>query len=204
MSICRGFWYEDGGNSISFDLDRGSWCRENYLGKDGGGRLSIPFDDELGKRLRARELKKSHNNHAFTNLAFFDEEIMHREMLRDILAKGPRVVETWHPGNLAFCRERNSIIFERYRSLVISHLTSLPGLTFIQPLRINREILRKRQSEFAGNGVDLHDFFWRVSEATESLAHEFGLQFLPPVQTDQADPVVCCETIISHLHPLPG
>lgn len=172
------------------------------LGKMVAERLSIPFDDELGKRLRARELKKNPHNHAFTLLPLFDEEIMHLEMLRDIRAKGPRVVETWHPGNLAFCRERNPIIFERYLSLVSSHLTSLPGLTFIQPLRINREILRKRQSEFSGNSVDIYDTFWRVSEATESFAHEFGLQFLPPVQTDQADSAVCCETIISHLYPL--
>lgn len=172
------------------------------LGKMLAERLNIPFDDELGKRLRTRELRKNLHNHAFTHLSFFDEEIMHLEMLRDIRAKGPRIVETWHPGNLAFCRERNSTTFERYRSLVSPHLTSLPGRTFIQPLRINREILRKRQSEFAENGVDLRNFFWRVSEATESLAHEFGLQFLSPVQTDLADPVVCCETIISHLHPL--
>lgn len=169
------------------------------LGQIVAARLGIAFVGEIGKALRMRELEKDRNHHALVPLPFFDEKIMRLEMRRDICVEGSRVIETWHPGNLAYCRERTPTVYRLYRSLIATHIASLPGKTFIQPLCVARHVARLRQTECGGTGEELHDFFWRVAEQAEIITHELGLHTLPPVNTDQASPKACSETIIFNL-----
>jgi len=88
------------------------------VGPHGAGKTTIAqristragwsFDDEIGGRLRRDALARCPGRHAQVADRRFDIEVSRRELARDAVHPCPRVIETWHPGNLAYVMERDS------------------------------------------------------------------------------------------------
>ena len=152
------------------------------LGERLAARLHLPFDEELGRALAADPAWRPAGATAADAAARFDEELFGRELSRD-LRRGaqPRVVETWHLGNLAYAARRSPEVVAAWRAQLRTHCGGQPAL--ILPLLAPREVLARRQNE-AG---DL-SFFIEVGEDARRWADALGLPCLPPVDTSQAPP----------------
>ncbi len=77
---------------------------KSTLGRSLAARLGWPFHDEVGWELaQGRGLDED----ATQPQIAFDEWVFSRERDRDRRAPADRVVETWHPGNLAYAGLRS-------------------------------------------------------------------------------------------------
>jgi len=78
---------------------------KSTLGRALAARLGWAFHEELGAVLaRARPAEQ----HAGCTQAAFDTAVTAAELARDAAwGDAPRVVETWHPGNLAYAARRS-------------------------------------------------------------------------------------------------
>ena len=80
---------------------------KSTIGRMLAAQLGWSFDLEIGEILRRECLAKDPTAHAGKPQPGFDREVTSREMCRDLLSTVPRVVETWHPGNLAYAQMRS-------------------------------------------------------------------------------------------------
>lgn len=167
------------------------------IGPHGAGKTTVArrvaetlgwrFDEEIGERLRRAALKKNPDAHALWPQAVFDEEVLASELARDVqIANIPgtvcRVVETWHPGNMAYASLRSSAVAENWAPMVRAAAQQTSGL-LVQPLCISEETLRRRQSE--PGPPDCARFFLAVGHKAELLAEEWGLRVARPLATDR-------------------
>jgi predicted ATPase len=167
------------------------------IGPHGAGKTTVArrvaealgwrFDDEIGERLRRAALKRDPDAHALRPQAMFDEAVLASELARDMeIASGPgtvcRVIETWHPGNMAYASLRSPAVAEHWVPMVRAAARQTPGL-LVQPLCISEETLRRRQSE--PGPPDCARFFLTVGQKAEILAEEWGLLVAQPLATDR-------------------
>lgn len=151
--------------------------------------LGWRFDEELGDRLRRQALAIDPAAHASRPQPGFDEQVLQSELERDtqMADGGPRIVETWHLGNLAYAKLRSphaaSRMADRVRTAIAR--SAERGL-IVQPLCITEATLRARQRE--PGPPDIAGFFLQVSELANRLAFELGLDVAPPLATDQLSP----------------
>ena len=132
--------------------------------------LGVPFHDEIGRRLAERRpagVTAAHAQEAF------DREVFAEELARDAAwSGGVRVVETWHPGNLAYAARRSP-------SVVASYLPLALGPAVVIPILVSPEVAAARQSE-PGDPA----FFREVGDAAQAWAHDLDLRVLDPVRND--------------------
>lgn len=150
-------------------------------------RLGWRWDDEIGARLRQTALSQDPAAHAARPQAEFDNDVLATEITRDARwadqnATTPRIIETWHPGNLAYATLRSPRVAEHWAPLVRA-ATRRPDKLLVQPLAISESTLRLRQTE--PGPPDCARFFLAVAEKARALAEEWGLVVAPPIQTDQ-------------------
>lgn len=157
--------------------------------------LGISFDCEIGKSLRRQVQRNDSGSHALCCDDRFDERVMLYELVRDFSSTRPRVIETWHPGNLAFAMERSPNVCNRYFSLLSDRLHDLRETTIVQSLVINAETALQRQSEHGDDAARLCEFFARVAQRTVSLVETFSLPMLPSLSTDDFPPEACAAEI---------
>jgi hypothetical protein len=153
------------------------------LGKALGDHLGWRFHEEIGRvlaenpRWRAPEITAAEAQQAF------DDEVFRRERRRDLTwsPEVPRLIETWHPGNLAYALARGSKISPRH----LDHLRTLRQRAQVAclPLLAPREVLQARQSEPGSL-----PFFLGIAGQAMALAEQLGLRILPPVWTHLAPP----------------
>lgn len=144
--------------------------------------LSLPFHEEIGRTLAEDPRWRPSGHTAAMGAERFDGELFRRERARDMSSLGlARVVETWHPGNLAFARRRSPTVVAAWWPLLQSALAELPVL--VQPLVASPETLAARQTEPG----DLR-FFLEVGLAAQEEAARLGLRCLPPLCTDESPP----------------
>lgn len=160
-----------------------------------GRRLGWRIDDEIGARRRAEAQRLDEDAHALASGSDFDRAVCDAELARDLAAMGPRVVETWHVGNLAYARERNpalaSELDPRLRCAV--EMVTTRGRLLVQPLVIDRPTAVARRSE---RGPDaLIDFFLAVGRRAEQIARGWGVAIAPPIRTDRCS-IEAAETMI--------
>jgi len=171
------------------------------LGRHIASALSWRFDEELGEQLRRRALARDAGAHAALAQPEFDRRVLQAELARDAhrAANRPRVIETWHLGNLAYARRRSPEVAAALGSRIEAAIrrTAKRGL-LVQPLRIDEKSLRQRQTE--PGPESLAGFFLQVAEEAERLAEELGLWVVPPLWTDQLSPEAALATMCS----LPG
>ncbi|MFZ5476826.1 MAG: AAA family ATPase [Myxococcota bacterium] len=164
------------------------------VGKSTVGRrlaraLGVPFHDEVGERL-ARATRPATATAGDPQEAL-DEAIFAAEFARDLAAgEAPRVVETWHPGNLAYAAARSPRVAEAW----LPRLRGALGQAICVPLRASPATLAARRHE-PGDPA----FFLAVGLAAEAWARSLGLPCTPPVHTDRGSPEDVVRAAIAHL-----
>jgi hypothetical protein len=159
-------------------------------------RLGWPFDDEIGKHLRLEALAADPGAHAFASQPDFDEKLFRMEMERDArAAPGARIVETWHPGNIAYAEARNPATVRAWWGS-LRERTCQPGV-LVQPLAIDRSTAISRCTEPGPD--DLVDGLLRVATRIVSIAGEWGLPLLPEIRTDRCTPEEAMDRIVAVL-----
>ncbi|HOU54433.1 MAG TPA: AAA family ATPase [Myxococcota bacterium] len=153
------------------------------LGQELSRVLGWPFDDEIGKRMRREALVQDPTAHAARPQPDFDRRVMEAEVARDRVRRkgGPRVVETWHPGNLAYCEARDPRLAEAWRPRLRTLSRRAPGLLVI-PLHIDLETVQRRLQE-AGPPDMMVPWLWQVAMRAEAIARQWGLMVSDPVST---------------------
>lgn len=164
---------------------------KSSLGAALSARTGLPFDAEIGRAMAEDPAWRPAGVTAADAAAAFDEELFRRETARDVLRGSvARIVETWHPGNLAFAAERAPAVAGAWRLA----LRLDPGAVLVQPLTARRQTLAARQTEPG----DLR-FFQRVGARALAEAREMGLRCLPALDTDAANPEVLAARLARRL-----
>lgn len=151
-----------------------------------GNRPGWTFHDEIGERLRRDALARCPDFHARVTDVRFDIEVSRRELARDTLHARPRVIETWHPGNLAYAMERAPRLAGHLarRLECAARAEAARGGLLVQPLTIERGTAIARRTE--PGTTDIVDFFLRVGARAVEIARDWGLVVAPSLRTDRA------------------
>lgn len=145
---------------------------KSTLGRALAAELDWVFHHELGETL-ARQTRTSGD--ASSPQVDFDRRLFGLELGRDrAWSGGPRVVESWHPGNLAYAERRSPELTVDFR------LPSV-GPVWVLPLHAPRSVLARRKHE-----PGPLDFFMRVGQRAGVWAERLGLRVLPQVHTHTA------------------
>lgn len=110
----------------------------------------------------------------------FEEEVTDAEIRRDwnILKKGypVSVIETWHPGNLAYAVIRNPSFVKKLSSQILASSPLLQGaaITGIN-IKVSRENILQRTRTFASNPDWAADFYSRISSVLPSCIEMLNL-----------------------------
>ena len=162
---------------------------KSTLGRAIGAALGWRYDDELGERLRRAELSKDPSAHAQRPQAEFDEAVLRAELERDAasLAGEPRVVETWHPGNLAYARARSPAVAEKWepRAQASAQRLAAEGTLLVQPLIADPITLQARRTE--PGPAEIVQFFRCVADDALAICLAWGLPVAPVIATDRLD-----------------
>ena len=146
--------------------------------------LGVPFHGELGREMAEDPSWRAPGGTAEDEQGSFDEALFAAELRRDAgWSPGrPRIIETWHPGNLAYARVRSPHVARRFQAAVRA---ACSDDVVVQPLVAPAHVLAGRQSEPG----DL-DFFLRVGLAATAEARALGLAVLAPMDTHRHSPGV--------------
>jgi len=141
----------------------------------------IPFHDEVGRRLASDPGLRPAGRTAAETQSAFDAAVFDEELARDASwpVSEPRIVETWHPGNLAYASRRSPVVGATRMPGVAASCAR--GEVIAVPLVASRDALAARQSEPG----DL-EFFRAVGRDAERWARALGLRVLRPTRTDRA------------------
>jgi hypothetical protein len=169
------------------------------VGRLVAGVLGWPFDEEIGRRLRDEFLASDAGGHALADQPWFDERVIREELRRDGRSGSARVVETWHPGNLAYAQARSPGVAARHRA-ELGAAVAKRHRAFVQPLRIRPATALSRLSEPGPDTAQLVRFFREVGLRAERLAVELGAFLLPPLDTDDASPDALAGMVVEALH----
>jgi len=149
------------------------------LGRALAAWLGVPFEGEIGWELAQDPAWRPHGADASSRQVPFDREVFRREIARDLdRADRPiRVVESWHPGNLAYAARRSPGLVDELLPTVQAHVERFPSV--VLPLTAARAVLQARQHE-PGN----LDFFLEVGRDSTAWARTLRCHVLPPISTD--------------------
>ncbi len=166
------------------------------VGKTTTGRrlsalLDVPFHPELGELLARRARPLGHT--AADSQVAFDDELFTAELARDATWGGNRIVETWHPGNLAYAGRRSPEVVARTLDAVTASCRR--GPTVVVPLVARRDTLAGRQHE-----PGPLEFFEAVGKDASIWAARLGLPILEPVSTDD-DPEATALRVAALIQP---
>jgi hypothetical protein len=157
------------------------------LGTILANRLRVEHHEEIGKALRREAMRIEPGCTAEKSQSEFDAEVFRREVERDFRPFGGRVVETWHPGNLAFASLRSPDTARLHSGALRFHVLRLRGPIWVQPLEIGEETVMARITEAGDDPGRMARFFMSVYRLTMKIVKSWGLCVLPPVQTDRLD-----------------
>lgn len=147
--------------------------------------MGVPFHSEIGKELGADPTFRPAGVSPAAAQEAFDREVFARECARDAAHEaaggGPRLVETWHPGNFAYASMRSPAVALGTAAHVRQVLTSRPVL--VLPVFALKSTLRARQNE-----PGQLDWFFEVYSRTLDLVGSASVSRLPVVRTDDARP----------------
>jgi thymidylate kinase len=145
----------------------------------------------LGERLQkqgsiylpeiGRELRRRVSYTVFEQMEDFDRNVMNEELKRDVMlleTKGIPVIETWHPGNIAYAMIRNPKLAEEYMQEFNATLQYFKPTMVM--LGINRQTFNSRTSENTGNknSEDLWYFYKKIRTNTLQIYNDFNLNHI--------------------------
>ena len=149
------------------------------LGRRVAMLCDVPFRGEIGRELAADSRWRPGTVAADIAQERFDAEVMRRELARDLCdaTVNARIVETWHPGNLAYAELRSPAVVERWWHEVVEACRLRPVV--VQPLTATMRTLCRRRSEPGSVG-----FFAEVGRRARAIAERLSLATLPVIHTD--------------------
>jgi hypothetical protein len=147
--------------------------------------LQWEYHEEIGKVLRKKALKEHPNQTAEKSQPDFDLKVFELEMGRDKLPFNHRIVETWHPGNLAYAGSRSPEIANQYARVLKKHVQGLGQVVLVQPLEIDEATSRKRLTEPGPEPSQMVEFFRKIYMSTLGIAKTWDMSIFPPVRTDR-------------------
>ena len=159
---------------------------KSTLGRKLASCLGWHFHDEIGERLRREKLAESLENHAQRCIPNFDRQIMEAELQRDLCQTFPRVVETWHPGNLAYALARSPDVHRQYAPLLKKHIAAFRSSVLLIPLRISHTTLQERRHEPGPDHASFDRFLLQIQDVALKQAQELELNYVEPIATDVA------------------
>lgn len=165
---------------------------KSTVGRLLAGRLGVDFHPELGWTL-AQQLRPEGSTAEDTQ-PNFDRAVFAAELARDARWHGPRVVETWHPGNLAYAARRSPEVVQDTLDEVV--MSCRRWRTVVVPLVASDDTLRMRQHEPGGL-----EFFQDVGAAALAWANRLDLPLTEPVPNDD-QPEAAVQHIVRLLTPL--
>lgn len=168
------------------------------LGRLLASRLGVVFEHEIGAELRRAQLARDPAQHAMRTQEDFDYEVMRREFERDEAHadEAVRVVETWHPGNLAYAARRSPDAAHAYRTRLVEELATWRGRVVVQPLSITEQTALSRLTEPGPDARSLVAFFRAVGEDAVRCASELGLTVLSALATDGSAPDALADAVL--------
>ncbi len=155
------------------------------LGHALASRLGLRFDDEIGRRLRDEALALDPRAHALASGPEFDERVMELEWRRDRRAHAlgqSRIVESWHPTNLAYAQLRSPGTARAWRTRAVG---AMGPRVVVLPLRMDRATAVRRLSEPGPSPEEAVEFFAAVAEQAEAFAARSKAVLLPSVATSR-------------------
>lgn len=178
------------------------------IGSHGAGKTTVGrgiaralgwrFDDEIGERLRRQALARDPLAHAALPQSHFDRAVIEEELRRDreVAEQGPRIVETWHLGNLAYARQRSPEIGTAYQDEITAAVrrAQSQGPVWVQPLKIDEATLRARQSE--PGPPEIAKFFLKVGDEACAVARELGLHVETALDTTCISSEQCVKKLL--------
>lgn len=167
---------------------------KSTLGRALAVRLGLPFHPELGMELAADPAWRPPGATAADAAAAFDQELFARELARDLAwaGQGPRIVETWHPGNLAYAARRSPRVAAAWLPALAR--ASRRRDVLVLPLTAPRRVLERRQHEPGDLG-----FFLEVGDAALGWARGLGLPCLPVLDAGGAPPELLAARVVARL-----
>lgn len=151
------------------------------IGRALSKEFSIPFDEELGKQLASVPSLRPEGISASSYQPAFDRVVTELEILRDRSAPRSawRIVETWHPGNLAYAHARSP-------GVVPSILKRIREVTrfseaVVLPLVASEHTLAQRQTLPEGPL-----FYSKIAQLSLYWAKRLELSILPEMNVDEA------------------
>lgn len=170
------------------------------LGRALADALGVEFRTEIGRLLREEALAQDLGRHALVSDESFDQAVIEEELARDSTRGGHAsfVVETWHPGNVAYARLRSPRVAAELGPAARLSARRHPGLVVL-PIRASRTALMERCNEPGGTLDERTDFFIRVAHEAEHVTRLWGLPMLPAVDTSTASVESCLETVLMNL-----
>ncbi len=160
--------------------------------------LGWSFHDELGRRLAEDPTLRPVGRTAESAQEGFDEALFDLETARDLRwpRGAPRIIETWHPGNLAYAELRSPGVGRSFRPLC--EALAARERPIVIPVTASPATLAARQSEPGSL-----EFFAEVGERAIAWAHRLGLEVFAPVRTDLETPAALAAHIIDALYARP-
>lgn len=185
---------------------------KSTLGRLLSQTIGAPFDDELGRHIRAQALAQNPTCDATAAQPWFDELVWRRELERDLQAKElghypvRRIIETWHIGNAVYAAHRDLEHPDdpaRWRDRLLKVLGTHDAPIIVQPLSLSFASFQARFSEPGQDDAKIKTFLWKVSEDIHQSLSGLPVYVLPTLRTDLHDPLTCAQLITSALLALP-
>ena len=174
------------------------------LGPRGAGKTTLgralsaytrwPFHDEIGKRLATDRARRPHGVRTSDPQPRFDREVFAHEVARDRafeLGAGsrPRIVETWHPGNLAYASVRSPEV----AAATLPHVRTLDwSRVIVVPVNAPVSVLEARRTY-----PESVTYFAAIAAISITMARSLGATVLSPVHTHVLTP----NEIVERIHP---
>jgi len=153
------------------------------IGRALAAELKVVFHAEIGERLALDRNMRPSGTDATKSQPEFDRQVFQAELERDRNNNGePRVVETWHPGNLAYADIRSPGVAKNHIEEIFDSVKAFN--TLVIPVVASPATLKARKHEPGDLG-----FFMTVGRLAWIWAMLLGLQILEPVYTDGSNPV---------------
>ena len=161
------------------------------VGRELASVLGIPFHEELGWKLARDPRFRPEGRTAADSQEAFDEAVFREELRRDEASAGTsRVIETWHPGNLAYAAKRSPRTVSQNLSQIVCGCRRHE--TIVIPLVAPMEDLAARQHE-----PGPLEFFIDVGRQARRWAERLELMILTEVETQGCSPRDLAEGLAS-------
>jgi AAA domain len=169
------------------------------LGRALALRLGWTFHDEIGARLAADPRLRPAGVTAASAQEAFDDLVMREELSRDAAwdPAAPRLVETWHPGNLAYAAARSPGVEARHLDHLKVRITRCRAAVIEVAASVGA--LSRRRSE-VGDAA----FFSAVGASAFAFARRLDLPVIARVETDHRPSEELAEELLPRLRAAAG